>query len=248
MNKLKLTYYSIYSLILIFFIIYFIVVFRDNDYKIGLRNFIKTHTSNKCYDIKITDENVIQKLYVIMKNFDEVCRFKNIPYFACAGTILGAIRHKKIIPWDDDLDVTVEVNDMDRLTNEVFPILFDKGFSIIRGTLTHNYRLVITGTVYPYMDIFFFRKVGKNLVSKSMYYGLMYPKEKNLPLSMIYPLKRYKLGAIEINGPNKGIDYLKKIYSPKVMDEVAGTFFDHNTFEYYRLCKKKLKDIDPKYL
>ena len=76
----------------------------------------------------------------------------------------------------------------------------------------------------------------------------MYPKEKKLPLKMIFPTKRYKLGDIEISGVNNAEKYLKKIYSPKVMDEISGTFFNHSTYQSFKLCTKKIKDIDPKYL
>lgn len=51
----------------------------------------------------------------ILKMFDTFCREKNIRYFLGFGTLLGAIRYKKFIPWDDDVDVLVPREDYDKL-------------------------------------------------------------------------------------------------------------------------------------
>jgi len=46
-----------------------------------------------------------QKLLEILEYIDKICKENNIKYSLCAGTVLGSIRHKGFIPWDDDLDV-----------------------------------------------------------------------------------------------------------------------------------------------
>ena len=43
-----------------------------------------------------------------LKEFDAVCREHNIIYYLAYGTLLGAIRHKGFIPWDDDADLWMD--------------------------------------------------------------------------------------------------------------------------------------------
>ncbi len=51
----------------------------------------------------------------ILINFHEFCTENNIRYFLSHGTLLGAVRYKKFIPWDDDVDVLVPREDYNRL-------------------------------------------------------------------------------------------------------------------------------------
>ena len=49
----------------------------------------------------------------ILIKFDKFCREHNLRYSLAAGTMLGAIRHKGFIPWDDDIDVLMPRPDYD---------------------------------------------------------------------------------------------------------------------------------------
>ncbi len=59
----------------------------------------------------------IQKeaLNVLIK-FDYLCREHNWSYFITYGTLIGAIRHKGFIPWDDDVDVQMPRKDFEEFS------------------------------------------------------------------------------------------------------------------------------------
>lgn len=51
----------------------------------------------------------------VLIEFDSLCKKQGIKYYLFSGTLLGAIRHKGFIPWDDDIDVIAHREDYNRL-------------------------------------------------------------------------------------------------------------------------------------
>lgn len=103
---------------------------------------------------RVTDETrqVQARLLGILQAIDSVCREHQLTYYLLCGTMLGAVRHKGFIPWDDDADVGMPREDYETLlahADEWMP----KGYEVVSGQRTEGYpypfaRVQETGSTY----------------------------------------------------------------------------------------------------
>ncbi len=60
---------------------------------------------------------VQEKLLLMLKWFHAFCEEHGLRYFVLGGALLGAVRHKGFIPWDDDIDIGLPRTDYERFKN-----------------------------------------------------------------------------------------------------------------------------------
>ena len=88
--------------------------------------------------MRIIETEELKRIQIdILKDVHDFCSSNGINYSLAYGTLLGAIRHKGYIPWDDDIDIMMLRSDYDRFI-QTFPGSF-KHLSICSPELDLNY-------------------------------------------------------------------------------------------------------------
>ena len=116
---------------------------------------------------ELTSTEIKAEELKILLEVDIFCKEHNIRYYLVGGTLLGAIRHRGFIPWDDDIDICMPRPDYERF---IRTFSSDKGLMVLNkywNNFTFPYSKVInqryicdltydnsTGNRYIWIDVF----------------------------------------------------------------------------------------------
>jgi len=163
-------------------------------------------------------------LYQLMKDVDMVMNKHGLEYWIEGGTLLGAVRHKGIIPYDDDLDIEINEKDIEKLPTVLhdlnklgYHVYTDlKNIDVTKLSWIQVVNRDKCSNKEHGIDIFvvIFNDENSRFKNEAAqdFFG-----HKTFTKSEIYPLKKYQFGEIEVSGPNNPIPYLENYYSKDVM-------------------------------
>jgi len=166
------------------------------------------------------------KMLNMMKIFHNICKINNINYFLIAGSLLGCIRHNGWIPWDGDIDLMVDTNDIKKLKEKCMEsdILMKNNMWFQDSTTDKNYKLPwskIRDNNSCYIgdidnshhnglmiDIFEYKKINNNDIILLNYDK----KEEIFNMKDIFPLKKHVFEDTMFYIPNNYKKFIKYDY------------------------------------
>ncbi len=169
-------------------------------------------------DLKLTGDVAVAAKKVLRK----VCGLldkNHIPYVLEGGTLLGIIRENRLLPWDNDVDITITEDRLEKLMSlkRRFRLAgYELKLRLSREDMPHfplgSVRLVKVKTTklflfhgYGIMDIFVKRKIGDK------YYWIVGPRDhvlKSVPCHFYENLGRYPFEGYEYSVPADYENYL----------------------------------------
>ena len=196
------------------------------------------------HEISAEELRIIQMK--LLKELKRICEENQLRYYLTGGTLLGEVRHKGYIPWDDDIDVVMPMCDYKKFIK----LVNEQQEYVVLSSYTHSEsfhgfyaRMVMPDTViktwdYPYMaslgvniDIFPLYGVPEDKAEAEKFAEKM--EELNVDFREEF-IKRPKL-------TEKYFDIQEEIL--KMMDQYP---FDSSTNIAYLLSRHKKKEIMPR--
>lgn len=137
---------------------------------------------------EMTKEEQVNELKKMLQYIDTVCRKNNIKYSLLGGSLIGAIRHKGMIPWDDDIDIILKYSEYEKLIKilkndkDSYYIIFDGKKEKVYWPYTkliNPYTYIVdecTKEIDNYglfIDIFTYNNTSNNKLLRKIHYKLI---------------------------------------------------------------------------
>ncbi len=178
--------------------------------------------------VTFTSPRKVLALYQLMKDVHELFEAKKISYWIDSGTLLGAVRHKGIIPWDTDLDLCIDKHDEERLL-DLKPLLGKLGLTLVSKTF--GWTIKAKG---GFCDIFLVSKRKGTYIYADKPTSTYFAKRDDGPIyytqDELFPLKQYPFGDLVVWGPQDPYPYLDNYY--KGWRTTAKFLESHRTYSY----------------
>lgn len=186
----------------------------------------KKSLSNEKPSDHFTNPKFVKFLYQAHIDIHNLFVKNKIAYYSAGGTTLGALRHRGIIQWDDDIDLEVSVRDVPRLMSPNFKKQLNKA-----GYYIKYHRESQSNESYDWVKILSKKKINGHRADidlftvffdkdedgrmrtfySSEYVQEIWPKAF-LYLDELLPLKQKPFGKGYMIVPNKGEKYLTRNY------------------------------------
>ena len=153
-------------------------------------------------------------LDTLIKDIDEKLTKHNVRYWMDGGTMLGAIRHRGMIPWDDDVDIGVYAQDEEKLHAALKEL---KGkYDIEWDDESGECRRVIISSKskseFPFAEFFIYIIKDGRTRFRCKQDEKDWVKKCYHEIQDLFPLKRYQYGSEEMSGAYNPIPYFNRCY------------------------------------
>lgn len=177
-----------------------------------------------------------------LDELDKICRKHKIKYFLVAGSVLGAIRHKGFIPWDDDIDVGLTYEDFYKL-REILPTELDEKFIYVDDTRNDDYVWMFGKIMFNEVcciDLFLISKWPTSRISAFIRWQIRRLAVEFRKYSLHYNLPP----VIEEKNPIKKVKVKIVVSIRKIIYLMLKPFFNAKDFsKFARQNEKKLEEL-----